>query len=473
MSNLKPKGLRWLISITPGVGFAYVLSLLFEGPVFYTLCEHFDFSPAAIIMTGIISQCIGLFSCGFFVRTGAAAKKTMIVGFAVCFVMSTVFFFPPSFLWYVAMAVCNFAAGWMLAAWGYFLNLHIAPGERIKVCAELLIISNVIMIFNQTMAVNMSAFLGLALSLAVLPIGIVLALKIPTQKQGVAEAVQPPKENPMTGSIKKPMLILFAFVAVITINSGLMYQVLNPAFAHHTWLVSWYWAVPYIIALAIVRGLPFTAKRSRALYLGMGMIMASFLFFMFLDRSAGSYFVVNTLMLGTCGIFDLFWWSILDEMSDYGKNPVQIFGIGLSANIIGIIIGNFISFGLHSTGMSDAYVTVVALTVVCITLVLLPPLNRMLVMALKAHTYLNAFALLPEKQQEQTVQTFHAPEPLTERENEVLLQILSGKSNREIGETLCISESTVKTHVRNIFQKYEVSGRAELISMLLRGQNLK
>jgi len=49
-----------------------------------------------------------------------------------------------------------------------------------------------------------------------------------------------------------------------TINTGLMYQVINPAFEHLA--VSWYWAVPYIIALAIMRNLPMKAKRSRIFF---------------------------------------------------------------------------------------------------------------------------------------------------------------------------------------------------------------
>ncbi|HHV64892.1 MAG TPA: response regulator transcription factor [Peptococcaceae bacterium] len=32
---------------------------------------------------------------------------------------------------------------------------------------------------------------------------------------------------------------------------------------------------------------------------------------------------------------------------------------------------------------------------------------------------------------------------------------------------LCISENTVKTHVKNILSKYQVSSRSELISTLL------
>ena len=64
-----------------------------------------------------------------------------------------------------------------------------------------------------------------------------------------------------------------------------MYQVFNPAFAHLSGIVSWYWAVPYIIALIMMRNLPAGIKRSSALYVGMAMIAAAFISFMLLGRA--------------------------------------------------------------------------------------------------------------------------------------------------------------------------------------------
>jgi len=48
---------------------------------------------------------------------------------------------------------------------------------------------------------------------------------------------------------------------------------------------------------------------------------------------------------------------------------------------------------------------------------------------------------------------------LSEREAQVLRLIAGGKTNREIGETLFISEKTVARHVSNIFDKLSVSSR--------------
>lgn len=52
---------------------------------------------------------------------------------------------------------------------------------------------------------------------------------------------------------------------------------------------------------------------------------------------------------------------------------------------------------------------------------------------------------------------------LTEKEKEVLAKILAGKSNRTIAEELFVSLNTIKTHLKNIFIKADVSTRSELI----------
>ena len=50
---------------------------------------------------------------------------------------------------------------------------------------------------------------------------------------------------------------------------------------------------------------------------------------------------------------------------------------------------------------------------------------------------------------------------LTERELDVLNLIAKGCSNQEISNTLYISLNTVKTHIKNIFQKLEVEDRTQ------------
>lgn len=51
--------------------------------------------------------------------------------------------------------------------------------------------------------------------------------------------------------------------------------------------------------------------------------------------------------------------------------------------------------------------------------------------------------------------------PLTQRESEVLRHVAMGHTNRQIAETLEISENTVKNHVRNILEKLHLHDRME------------
>lgn len=53
------------------------------------------------------------------------------------------------------------------------------------------------------------------------------------------------------------------------------------------------------------------------------------------------------------------------------------------------------------------------------------------------------------------------PEPLTERETEVLRHLAMGKSNKEIAAALVIAEKTVRTHVSNILSKLGVPSRTQ------------
>lgn len=55
-------------------------------------------------------------------------------------------------------------------------------------------------------------------------------------------------------------------------------------------------------------------------------------------------------------------------------------------------------------------------------------------------------------------------EPLTGRELDVLALLAKGKSNKEIGSHLYISETTVKSHLRSIFTKLNVISRTEAIT---------
>lgn len=62
------------------------------------------------------------------------------------------------------------------------------------------------------------------------------------------------------------------------------------------------------------------------------------------------------------------------------------------------------------------------------------------------------------------------PYDLTSREREILGFLCKNYSNQEIAASLCLAESTIKTHMHNIFRKMGIRKRSEAIAAVLNHQ---
>ncbi|MER6671495.1 LuxR C-terminal-related transcriptional regulator, partial [Amycolatopsis japonica] len=56
-------------------------------------------------------------------------------------------------------------------------------------------------------------------------------------------------------------------------------------------------------------------------------------------------------------------------------------------------------------------------------------------------------------------------DPLTDRERDVLERVALGRTNRQVGEELYISEKTVSVHLSRVMAKLGASRRAEAVAI--------
>lgn len=61
-----------------------------------------------------------------------------------------------------------------------------------------------------------------------------------------------------------------------------------------------------------------------------------------------------------------------------------------------------------------------------------------------------------------------APDPLTEREVDIVRLVAQGLSNRQIADQLVIGEATVRTHVGNVLNKLQLANRVQATLYALR-----
>ncbi len=159
--------------------FSWTLAFPFEGQVLYAIAEQHQVSVRYLVYATVAAHFIGLFGCGFFIRTMKAAKNLLL-----CFVVfgvaaSGVFFFPPSPLWAAALTVASVFAGGAVAAWAFFLKSGTPKTERIKTIADGLICSNVLMILLNMAAIHLSPQLGLGLSMLSLGLAFPFVRRLP------------------------------------------------------------------------------------------------------------------------------------------------------------------------------------------------------------------------------------------------------------------------------------------------------
>lgn len=442
--------------------FSWVLAFPFEGQILRHLSQYMPVEPNVVIFGAIGVHFIGLLVAGMWTKTIFAVRNLILFSIAAAGLTTVAFFLPYYWLWLALIMVSAFLSGACIAAWGFFFKAFSKTDERLKTAADVLIGANVFMIVMNMAITYGSLNLCLIIALILLSLAFMITLYLPMPAALVKEKAVCDKKK---AGIAPVLGFLCMFIVIMTFNSGLMYSVVNPAFEHLDWLVGWYWAIPYIVTILIIRNLPPQFTRNYALYVGISMMGLSFVAFMALDRSAISYLIIDTLLLAACGIYDLFWWTILGEMMDHSDNPAGVIGSGLAANVFGILIGGIVGRALDANGTSAS---LRALGIVCLVLVILPPLKQRLGTILELQAYFTMFMDMSHARQ---VAAVADAADFTEREQEITILILQGKRNKEIAEELYISENTVKTHVKKIYSKLAVNNRRELIELILREIN--
>ena len=443
---------------------AWMLAFLFQGQIFISLAAAHNFDPSALITYATLAMLAGHLLSGVFIQSKASARRLWLYAYPFFALLTLIFFFPPNLLWSIAIVSGSFLAGISISAWAFYLRSSSPKGQRFRTVADLLILSNLFMIFLNLVGSYISPSAGLALSILLLAGAYFLTQKLPDE--AIKAAAPAPSLRKGAVQLKKSLAFLSLFIVIITINAGLMYRLVNPAFAHLEGLVSWYWAVPYIAAILIIKNLPDSINKTYLLYIALGMIGLSFIAFTALNRTVLSYLLVDTLMLGAFGVYDLFWWTILGEMLEYHKNPALVLGIGLGANLLGVLIGAQIVIPIVSADGGGHNPAFLALFVVCVTLMLLPLLHKQLTLLLREHA---SFLLAPDaydKALNARAQRIADYGLLSEREAEIAARLLQGKTYKTIASELFLSENTIKFHVKNIYGKFHISSRTELIQLL-------
>lgn len=463
---------------------AWYLAVAFRGSTLHAFWAQKGVLPGDAFQDwSILAHVAGLVLAGFLCTSPARSRQVMIASMAVCLGVALSLLLPMPSIWIAAMVIAAFFGGVVIAAWASDFRQFTPPGRRLSTAAQAIMLGNLLMIAINSVTERIAPMAGFLLAMAALATALVL---IADPRQKAAPAVESGGDTTLllpAASLNQSLLALYLFVVVLSVNSGLMYRIVLPAFGPLTFFQQLYWAVPYIAMIYLLFRLPARINKSYILYLAIVAVGLSFVLFFSLDRSLTSFLVINTLMLGAFGVCDLFWWTILGEMLTFTDKPVQIFGIGLSANVLGIGIGVVIGQFLPSGESGDHYPLIIALAAVMMTIMVLPLLYGRLasvvgekdfVVGLNRELARKAAAaavpgVAPQRREpgpdatEGLLQAYYIRCELTARERQIAGLLQKGLTYQMIGQELGISGNTVKSHIKSLYVKLHVNNKSEFI----------
>lgn len=445
-----------------GFLFGYVLSFVFAGRVYYEATALLTYDTTNQVLVSMFFHMIGLLIAGVLIKNRKAAKQTMILSILVCIVFTPFFLISEVVLGYFVIVLVSFFSGLSVACWAAYYKEYSLPEDRMQVIVQSVLIANILMVIAGLIATYLSVIAGFIIVIIYLVLSLCALLSFRDEQE--MELVY---ENRKLGQTEiNTLLIFFLFVTVATIDSGLMYGIINLKYETFSELTSWFWAIPYILAFGIV-GMKLKRKNELGfVYAAFCLIGFGFLFNVILPFSAFSYIIIDICLLVAAAIIDLFWVSKIGVSFEYLKNPMRVESIAWAANVCGVLIGSILSSVIVQLGLDEKDLLIIALIVIVISIMIMPVMIKRLYLLLESNKFIETYQEQSQDQKiefENRIPNYH---DLTNREQEILQQILRGKSNKEISTELYISENTVKTHVRNILQKYNVTNRAQLISKI-------
>lgn len=176
---------------------------------------------------------------------------------------------------------------------------------------------------------------------------------------------------------------------------------------------------------------------------------------------------VSAVLLGGGFIcFDLAVWIMSENISHTTRiSPVSVFGFTKLASHLGMLLGSVVGTNIE-LGHLDRPLAVALIVTILVGAVMVT-LGKMRIITVRDASHAKkGTAPSSESSSEATLLGIQMRFGLTEREAQILPYLLSGATREHIQNELVLSESTVKTHVRHIYEKTGVHSKQELMDLI-------
>lgn len=453
--------------------FAWLLSVPLFGPVWFRLGAAAGMDTLVPVYLFLTGHALGLLAFGLaadawpsFRDAGlrwsglVALILSLIVGFAP--VIATVVF-----------PLLGAVAAWGIVAWTPVFGRLVPVGRRALLFALVPVFANGV---KSLLSLGWPTISPAALMvLAVTP----LLLTIFTGRRLVRELEREPASEAMRsggfipGEALRPLWLLAPFLFVVYLAAGVSYSAVTPALLRVTHSRVEFNLIAYSALMPLLGLLSDRTSLRNVALLGPLLLGAAFLVWAVSPTEAGAIWV-QVLMGSGYAVMDLLTWIALLEIAPR-NGFATVFGIGLNANVLPILIGAGLQARLpvlERLPTQDLAAGMAFLMVVAMAFFQGTSLLSRASLAGDAHNGVTEQGDTPTHDADWTalvcarLQSI-ADTPLSQRELEVALLVVQGRSVQQVAQELVVSQNTVKTHLAKVYRKTNSHGRTGLTARVL------
>jgi DNA-binding CsgD family transcriptional regulator/MFS family permease len=459
--------------------FGWLLSFPFHGPVLSAVAqpkEYMGFSMSSIF---IFFHALAYLAAGLVLKAEKKWHRLMLFSLGISIGTVALLPFFPDSVWPWAMAVLGISSSLFTVGWSYPYATYIPMGGRLRLMATVIIGANIVVIFFNLLTPYLSPTLLLVLN--GLPLWIALLLLILFPAHGGLKSFSPASAGKRT-VFPVPLLRIFClFVVGLYLCSGLMYKIMMPYIAAASPQLIYYRFLPYIAVLLIMWCFGKRLQRYFLIYMGASLLGLAFVSFALVYQSTVGLLITTVLIEAAFACLDLFIWTTLGDLALIYGAPFKFFGFVLAAKLSAILFGGLMGTEVFKIlEYPHLYTALFALGAISLIFIVIPWLNERIQKDLyqllggdikqgeETHDQEGASGEdeLGQSFFSQAIKLLLPEQKLTPRETEIFALLLKGLPNKEISEQLFISENTLKTHLRNIYPKFGVASKRELLYLV-------
>lgn len=431
------------IILSYGFFLGWMLSFPYNGPLltYYSNIKELNSSYYTLVYIGI--PIIVLLIFGLFSRFENKAKSISIISVSTCFVSSIYVFINFNIFNYIVFGIMGISSVMYVVSWSYFYTIGVNFERKLTIMGLVIITGNLLCYLINILSINSNYLVSILLSFLYLTLSIIFTLK--TKELKSSDYID--KKNKNAGIL---LLLTCILLFLLNFNDGINYQLLYPLFEKSHVITSYYRKIPYIITIALL--VIFSKKTNKLLpfYLAAAFIGLANILFVLLGLTKSGYLITETFFQAGLGAGDLFVWTLIGQVAHIYKKTFRIASFALISLLSSVLSGSVLGIYLFQrVETSNVSVMIISTSTIFISLLIVPELFIRIKSDLEDSNMNMSTKILLDT--------------LTAKELEIHDLLLQGLKNREISSKLFISENTLKTHLKSIYHKLNISGKVELI----------